>query len=83
MPAYYPEGDVPKPWDNELRTLQKILSLTSGGGGGGGGGGGVLSGTDNPEGSVLCASGSCVYVQKPAGLLWTYAGIAGGTTGWA
>lgn len=35
MPAYFPELDVPQPFDTEVRSLQKIVSLGGGGGGGG------------------------------------------------
>lgn len=43
MPDYYYEGDVPQVQDNELRSLQKIVSLMNNGAGGG------LHGTGVPD----------------------------------
>jgi hypothetical protein len=44
MPSYFPEGNLAKPFDNELRSLQKIVGLGGSGTGGGGGVGAVFSG---------------------------------------
>lgn len=43
MPSYFPEGDTPYPSDNEVRSLQKIVSL-----GGGGGSASLTVGTGGP-----------------------------------
>ncbi len=35
MPSYFPENNTALPFDNELRSLQKLVDLAGGGGGGG------------------------------------------------
>lgn len=70
--------------ESSLKKINQLILL--GAGGGGGGIGAVQSGNGAPEGVVTCVSGSCVYIQKdssPPGVVWSYAGVAGGNTGWA
>lgn len=75
MPSYFPEGDTPLQFDNEVRSLQKMVSLGAGGGGGGGGEFGVGS----PEGAVVASPGT-TYATA-AGELWVkVSGV--GNTGW-
>lgn len=56
MPDYFPEGNTAKPFDNELRSLQKLVSQ----GGTGGGGSGTASG------NVIHVAGSGAPGSAPA-----------------
>jgi hypothetical protein len=57
MPAFFPEGDTPIPFDLEQRSLQKIVSLVGGGGGSGGA-------------SVTVGSGAPVAAGTSGDLYW-------------
>lgn len=48
MPSFYPEGDSPIQFDQEQRSLQKIVSLMGGGAGGGSGAVQVYTGASPP-----------------------------------
>lgn len=68
MPSYFPENNTALASDNEVRSLQKIVSIL-GGGGGGGFGIGTLSGAGSPQGSVSGALGQ-IYVDRTNGQIW-------------
>jgi hypothetical protein len=58
MPSFYPEGNVPIQFDQEQRSLQKIVSLLQGGAGGGGGGSSVTVGNGPP---VAAGTSGSIY----------------------
>lgn len=80
MPSYFPEGDTALPFDNELRSLQKLVSQGGTGGGGGGGtpiGGNYhIVGTGTPAIDVPSTGYNEAY--NDIGNTWVLA-----TSGWA
>lgn len=78
MPSYFPENNTALASDNEVRSLQKIVSLLAGGGSGGGAA--LYSGTGSPEGVVTAAVGS-IYTDTSTAQVWTKVSGAG-NTGW-
>lgn len=78
MPDYFPEGNAAKPWDNELRSLHKLVDLANGGTGAAGV---VLFGANaNPNG-VKTAIRPAVYYTASA--LWVKTNAALDDSGWA
>lgn len=84
-PGYFPEGDSPRATDNEMRSLQKIVSLVAAGGGGGGTtlaeGGYNYSGAGSPEG-VQSGSPYETYWDTTNNAHYTKISGVGTTTGW-
>ena len=73
MPSYFPEGDSPRPSDDEFRSLQKLVSLGSTGTTG-------RSGAGSPQGVVTAPVGT-TYVDTTSGDLWVKQ-TGTGNTGW-
>ena len=73
MPAtYFPEGTLPTPSDNEMRSLQKINALEEGQSGAGGGGGTVTgTGTTDrlPVWTSASAQGDSYFLQDANGVI--------------
>lgn len=77
---------IVRPKDYNPVTNAQVWEKVPTPGGGGGGQGEVYSGNGSPEGVITCVSGACIYVQldsDPPGSIISYAGIAGGNTGWS
>lgn len=58
MPSYFKENNTAEPFDSELRSLQKIVSLQGGGSGGSYAAGGNFQGVGTPEGVVTANKGA-------------------------